>query len=130
MAMVTAAFVSFAVSLDDNYDVNFDESKFKTFQKINRTQTELALPALEKFETTKGEVSAEGSTLVSQAIAGVKATRLLISIPGILKDVIIDTFNVLTKELGVTDEFMYGIVAIVFIIGTAGLIALVFKRTP
>jgi len=118
------------LDLDRSYDLDFDESEFKVFNRISSYEANVSQPILSNVEEGSGEISPEGDLIEAQARAGFKGTKIILQIPFILKDIVIDSFTLVSTKVGIPSAFLFGILAIITLIVAASALALIFKRTP
>jgi len=130
VAMFSAGLIGLAVDMDRNYDLDFDESEFETFQRISSFDSNVSLEILSNVEEGSGEISPEGDLIEAQARAGFKSSKILLEIPFILKDLVIDSFTMVSQRIGIPSAFMFGLLAIITITVAASAMALIFKRSP
>ena len=130
VAMFAVGIIGFAVDMDRNYDLNFDESEFASFQRISSIQENITLSIQRNVEEGSGTIAPLADVIEGQARAGFKSTKLLLEIPSIMKDLILDTFLLFSARTGLDLTFQFGIIAIIAIIVTSSILALIFKLRP
>ena len=130
IAIFTAGLVGFVTDLDRHYNLDFDESEFDTFKRIASFDENVSQAILSNVEEGSGEISPDGDIIEAQARAGFKGSKVLLQIPFILKDLVVDSLSLVYQTSGIPAQVFFGILAIIGIIAAASALALIFKRTP
>ena len=131
IAMFTGSIIAFLVDVEDNYDLDVDETQFNTFQRIDVLQGNQSLPTVTNLEEGSGEFSAQGDNVEALLRSGFKSFKLLFAIPSILIDLIVDGGRILTHSgIGVPPIYIIGLGALVVMVVVMGALTLIFKVKP
>ncbi len=131
IAIFMVGIIAYGVDINKNYNMGFDDSEFhNTFNRVSALSGNLSLPMQENFENKAGTVSGQAETSEILLQSGTKSVNLILNIPGLLSDMLINGYRLISRGVGIPPMLISGISAIIGIIIAVSLWATVFKREP
>lgn len=132
IAMYSTGLITYVATVDREYDIGFDDADFNSSftQQIGKIEQISGIDPSKNIERGSGEISSETRTTEGFLKASFDSAKLLLSMPGILKELITDSIRLANQGVGIPAEIQVGLIAIITIIVALGLVALITKLRP